>query len=75
MIQEFGGAWTLIQLDVISKYLKFYATALRKRFKLCYIDTFAGSGEISVRDIGQIPGSAIRALDFPFDKYVVTASP
>lgn len=70
MIQEFGGAWTLIKLDVISKYLQFYTIALRNKFRLCYIDAFAGSGEISVRDIGQIPGSAIRALDFPFDKYV-----
>jgi three-Cys-motif partner protein len=70
MVQEFGGAWTLIKLDVISKYLQFYTTALGKKFKLCYIDAFAGSGEIRVRDIGQIPGSAIRALDPPFDKYV-----
>ena len=71
MGQKFGGAWTLIKLEILNKYLSFYTTALKRQsFKLCYIDAFAGSGEIHIRGRGKIPGSAIRALDYEFDKYI-----
>lgn len=71
MGQKFGGAWTLIKLEVLNKYLSFYTIALkRKSFKLCYIDAFAGSGEIDIRGRGKIPGSAIRALDYDFDRFI-----
>ena len=70
MRQRFGGPWTLIKLEVLEKYLNFYTTALKNQpFKLCYIDAFAGSGKIDIRGETAIPGSAIRALDYPFHKY------
>ncbi|NPV90787.1 MAG: three-Cys-motif partner protein TcmP [Firmicutes bacterium] len=70
-MQSFGGTWTLLKLDIIGKYLAFYTNALKnQKFKLCYIDAFAGSGDIDVRGFGNIPGSALRAIDYPFDKYI-----
>jgi hypothetical protein len=41
----FGGDWTTTKLDVLTKYLASYTTALRdKPFTKGYIDAFAGSG-------------------------------
>jgi len=46
----YGGPWTLIKLDVVEAYLNFYFTAMRNQpFKFCYIDAFAGEGEVDVR--------------------------
>ena len=70
-MQAFGGAWTLLKLEVLEKYLNFYITVMKnKNFKLCYIDAFAGSGEVQVRGLGPIPGSALRAIDYPFNRYI-----
>jgi three-Cys-motif partner protein len=69
-MQEFGSIWTEKKLDVIEKYLDFYTTALKKSaFKLCYIDAFAGSGTIKIKSGDEILGSALRALNYPFDKF------
>jgi three-Cys-motif partner protein len=70
-LRSFGGPWTLIKLEVLEKYLNFYTNALKnKNFKLCYIDAFAGCGIIDIKGIGSVPGSVLRALDYPFDKYI-----
>ncbi len=70
-VLEFGGLWTLIKLDVVEEYLNFFTTALKRQgFKLCYIDAFAGEGEYDVKNLGPTTGSALRALDYPFDRYV-----
>lgn len=70
-MQSFGGPWTLIKLEVLEKYLNFYTNALKKqRFKLCYIDAFAGSGIVDVKGMGATSGSALRAVDYPFDRYI-----
>ena len=69
-MQEFGSGWTVIKLDTLEKYLHFYTDALKnQKFKLCYIDAFAGSGTIKIKNGDEIEGSAIRALKYPFDKY------
>jgi three-Cys-motif partner protein len=74
-VHEFGGRWTALKLQVLREYLHFFATALGGKFKLVYIDTFAGSGKctIKVGKDGQqtIDGSATIALDVskPFDEY------
>jgi len=58
------------KLDTLEKYLHFYTDALKnQKFKLCYIDAFAGSGTIKIKNGDEIEGSAIRALKYPFDKY------
>lgn len=41
-----------------------------KSFNLCYIDAFAGSGEIDIPGRGKLPGSAIRAFDYEFDRLI-----
>jgi three-Cys-motif partner protein len=70
-MQSFGGPWTLLKLEILEKYLSFYVTSLKnQRFKLCYIDAFAGSGNIDLKGVGVVSGSAVRALDYPFDKYI-----
>ncbi len=70
-MQSYGGPWTLLKLEILEKYLNFYVTALKnKNFKLCYIDAFAGSGDVNVKGIGTVHGSAVRAIDYPFDRYI-----
>ncbi len=45
----FGGNWSDRKLQALSRYLKFYTTALkRQKFSLIYIDAFAGTGKVHV---------------------------
>ena len=73
--KPFGGDWTEDKLDILEKYLNAYTTALKnKRFKLLYIDAFAGSGKVVLKGKGNasLTGSAIRAAkvsDPPFDEF------
>jgi len=47
---EFGDQHTELKLSIVEKYLKFFTTALRGKFKeLWYIDAFAGTGSRTVR--------------------------
>ena len=58
---RFGGDWTSAKLDLLAKYLKAYATVMKKQnFKTAYIDAFAGSGYRENRRSG--PGNL---LEFP----------
>ena len=82
--ENFGGKWTVEKLEILTKYLKAYTTAMKKiKFTLAYVDAFAGSGELSYRsedslelldDVeGFYQGSARLAIeiqDKPFDKLV-----
>lgn len=71
--QKFGGQWTEQKLEMVSKYLSFYLTALKNTtFNKVYIDVFAGTGSILSKDEETImAGSAKRALSIKekFDKY------
>ena len=67
---EFGGIWTKQKLDIIDNYLEFYVKALKnQKFRLCYIDAFAGSGTVTIKGGREITGSAIRSLKHEFDLY------
>lgn len=69
-MQEFGSVWTEAKLKAIENYLNFYTNALKnQKYKLFYIDAFAGSGTIKIKSGDEIEGSAIRSLKYPFDKY------
>jgi three-Cys-motif partner protein len=83
--QGFGGEHTRRKLDVVAKYLSAYVTVMKKqRFRLFYVDGFAGSGgSTSKADLidsdpalfptsDVVEGSPLRALsiDPPFDKYL-----
>src|SRR5882757_4338137 len=47
---EFGDQHTELKLSIVEKYLKFFTTALRGKFKEhWYIDAFAGTGSRTVR--------------------------
>lgn len=63
---SFGGAWTLIKLEALEKYLLAFNTALSKQsFTRLYIDAFAGTGRCDIKVDGEkqsIDGSARRAL-------------
>ncbi len=51
MAHSFGGTWTLEKLERIRAYLGAYMTALKnQRFKLGYIDAFAGTGYINQKE-------------------------
>jgi three-Cys-motif partner protein len=72
----FGGPWTDDKLNIIQKYLSAYTIALKKwSFKKVYIDAFAGSGGINIKEddgsLRQIKGSVSRAISIerPFDIY------
>lgn len=72
MGNKFGGKWTEEKLNTVRDYLNFYVTALKnKKFKKIYIDCFAGSGTVLLKDGSTIDGSAKMALevDQPFDEY------
>lgn len=76
--QEFGGkGWTEPKLLILSKFLGFFTSALKKQhFRLVYVDAFAGTGTRLDRDgsgaVEVLPGSALKALevDPPFNRYV-----
>jgi three-Cys-motif partner protein len=72
--QRFGGDWTIEKLSILSSYLDFYITALKKQpFGKIYIDAFAGTGYITVGDTDEtIEGSAKLALNATnkFDRYI-----
>jgi three-Cys-motif partner protein len=45
MAQQFGGDWTQEKLKRVRKYLKAYATIMKRQpFRFAYIDAFAGTG-------------------------------
>ena len=70
--QKFGGEWTEKKLDAVEAYLKSFTTALKHQsFKLCYIDAFSGSGNVTLKNGIVTDGSAIRALKYPFDRYIL----
>ena len=65
--QQFGSIHTLLKLRALGQYLPAYTTALKKlRFRLHYIDAFAGTGFCSIKLAGRrhlIPGSASIAVE------------
>ena len=81
---SFGGSWTEQKLEILGDYLDTYTTVLkRQRFRLIYVDAFAGGGLWSPRsgysddDYGEArelhKGSPLIALDVknrPFDKLI-----
>lgn len=74
MTNSFGGKWTTEKLEILSDYLNFYVTALKKQsFDKIYIDAFAGTGVLERKDTGEIiSGSTKISLDIKekFDKYI-----
>lgn len=77
-MNNFGGDWTKIKIEILVEYAKAYLTIMkdRKFFKLLYFDGFAGSGFIikdKKVDIDVTVGAARRIVEIseprPFDFY------
>ena len=73
MTHKFGGIWTRKKLEILEKYLGFYATALKNQaFTLHYVDAFAGTGKHTFVDedndallipLEDFKGSVLTALE------------
>jgi three-Cys-motif partner protein len=62
--QRFGGPWSLIKTQMVSQYMKFFNTALKKfPFKRIYIDAFAGSGEFTYDDESTWPANSLFQME------------
>jgi len=58
MGQKFGGIWTEIKLDCVRSYLEAYLQALKfQSFEKLYLDAFAGTGAVEIRDEPPSPTS------------------
>jgi three-Cys-motif partner protein len=77
-MNQFGGDWTKIKIEILVEYAKAYLTIMkgRKFFKLLYFDGFAGSGFIindTKRNINVTVGAARRIIEIneprSFDQY------
>lgn len=56
MAHSFGGKWTQEKLDKVGNYLQTYSTALKNQsFKRIYVDAFAGTGYVNVKEKEEIP--------------------
>lgn len=51
MPQNYGGAWTEKKLQTLERYAELYIKSVGKRFKVHYIDAFAGDGEGSSKEV------------------------
>ena len=72
--QKFGGNWTIEKLNIFSDYLNFYITALKdQKFGKIYIDAFAGTGQIEMRNNDDIIEGSVRLslnAQNKFSKYI-----
>ncbi len=77
-MNNFGGDWTKIKIEILVEYAKAYLNIMkdRKFFKLMYFDGFAGSGFIvkdKKVDVDVTVGAARRIIELseprPFDSY------
>jgi three-Cys-motif partner protein len=69
--QEFGAAWTEEKLDAVEEYIKAYGLIMKNQdwCQTIYLDAFAGSGHITIKDGRTLDGSALRALKYSFDRF------
>lgn len=68
--QKYGGIWTEKKLEALDKYLDTYMTIMKKQtFKVIYIDTFAGRGNVKLKDGRVIEGSSVIALKYSFNAF------
>jgi three-Cys-motif partner protein len=75
-MNQFGGNWTEVKMEIVISYAKAYLTIMNKQdwAKTIYFDGFAGSGIIETNEEKEIKkGTALRILEItdpkPFDLY------
>jgi three-Cys-motif partner protein len=72
-VANWGGYWTEVKLDVLSKYLSAFNNASRSANSTVYLDLFGGSLSHTLEQSGKsFPGSTARALRTkpPFSRLV-----
>jgi three-Cys-motif partner protein len=75
-MNQFGGTWTELKMEIIINYAKAYLTIMNKQewAKTIFFDGFAGSGFIETEnELDAIKGTSLRVLELndprPFDIY------
>jgi three-Cys-motif partner protein len=62
------GGWVWRKVHYVDYYVDMFATAMRQRWTLAYVEPFAGPG-MAAHGGSFIEGSALRALEKPFSSY------
>jgi three-Cys-motif partner protein len=68
------GLWAKDKYFYLRRYFEIFTSAMKDRWKLYYIDLFAGCGKCRIRENGEeIDGSALVSLSakYPFKKYIM----
>lgn len=71
MAHSFGGRWTQEKLEKVGNYLQTYSTALKNQsFKLIYVDAFAGTGYINLKEKQNNPLLFLEFEEFEVQEFV-----
>jgi spore photoproduct lyase len=68
------GLWARDKYFYLKRYFEIFTSAMKDKWKLYYIDLFAGCGKCRIRETGEeIDGSALVSLSvkYPFKKYIM----
>jgi three-Cys-motif partner protein len=65
-----SGEWTKRKLHFLRNYCGITTVAMRKKWRLRYLDVMAGSGRCKIKETGEeFPGSPFVALDYDFHDF------
>ncbi|SRR6266480_354961 len=66
-----SGEWTKRKLHFLRNYCGITATAMRKKWRVLYLDVMAGPGCCKIKETGEeFPGSPLVALDYNFHDFI-----
>src|SRR6266480_1676929 len=66
-----SGEWTKRKLHFLRNYCGITATAMRKKWRVLYLDVMAGPGCCKITETGEeFPGSPLVALDYNFHDFI-----
>src|SRR5438876_9886563 len=66
-----SGEWAKRKLHFLRNYCGITTVAMRKKWRLRYIDVMAGPGQCKILETGEeFPGSPFVALDFGFNDFL-----
>lgn len=65
------GDWAEEKYQHVRYYADIFSTSMKGKWKLAYVDLFAGAGRVTIRGTTSIlPASPTIALRFPFTRYI-----
>src|SRR5262249_38344737 len=66
-----SGEWVKRKHHYLRRYCDMFATSMKGKWPLTYLDLLAGPGKCRIRRTKElVPGSPFVALDYPFDRFV-----